>query len=454
MDKNLLILFTIIASAIYSHPQNVLKIESGAELKTTGGAVITLHNTSLINDGTINQAAGDGIFRFTGDQPSAISGTSIPTFDVIALAKNSGISLTLQQNINVVSEINFISGLIDLNNNNIDLGADALLIGESEASHITGTGGKIRITKVLNAPSSENPGNLGAIITSGQNMGSVTIGRGHESQTSANGAGNSVLRYFDISPANNTGLSATLRLNYLDAELNGLDENTLVFWKSADNSAWAQQDFTSRSTTSNYVEKTGISDFSRWTLSSINNALPVEFILFNVKCDGGKILINWKTAQEQNSSHFIVERSRDGVQWTDIGNLPAAGNSNTERSYSFTDNNAIQGSFYRIAQYDIDGKVEYTSILRLSCNAREVFKVWPNPFNEMVFVNITVNVGSQAVIKIFDNKGSLIKTQKTTLLQGSNQINIDMKNLAKGIYHLVTEWNGGQMKKAVQVVKQ
>ena len=41
---------------------------------------------------------------------------------------------------------------------------------------------------------------------------------------------------------------------------------------------------------------------------------------------------------------------------------PAAGNSNSERSYSFTDNDPVQNNYYRIAEYDLDGKSQFTSI--------------------------------------------------------------------------------------------
>jgi hypothetical protein len=72
----------------------------------------------------------------------------------------------------------------------------------------------------------------------------------------------------------------------------------------------------------------------------------------------------------------------------------------------------------------------------------------------MIFINIVAANESQAMIKVFDSKGALAKVQKATVLQGSNQISIDMKSLANGVYHLSTEWNNGQMKKTVQVLKQ
>jgi photosystem II stability/assembly factor-like uncharacterized protein len=43
--------------------------------------------------------------------------------------------------------------------------------------------------------------------------------------------------------------------------------------------------------------------------------LPVHFVLFDVMCRGKTVLLNWETAQEQNSSHLNIERSPDGINW-------------------------------------------------------------------------------------------------------------------------------------------
>ena len=88
-------------------------------------------------------------------------------------------------------------------------------------------------------------------------------------------------------------------------------------------------------------------------------SLPVELISFNATYSDGGILINWKTASEHNSSHFILEKSRDGEDWTQIYTEQAAGNSNQLLTYNFTDIKSIDGlNYYRLQQYDFDGVYE------------------------------------------------------------------------------------------------
>ena len=86
--------------------------------------------------------------------------------------------------------------------------------------------------------------------------------------------------------------------------------------------------------------------------------------------------------------------------------------------------------------------------------AADVFSIFPNPVHENLFINIFADSESQALIKLFNSNGVLVKVQKVTVLQGSNQLGIDMKSLANGVYHLSAEYNNGQMKKTMQVVKQ
>ncbi len=433
--------------------QNVLKVTAGGSIKLTGGAVLVLNNMNLENDGTISLSSGDGTFLFNGNITTTISGTSMPLFDRIELAKTGTAQLQLQRNISAVSGINFISGILNLNNNNILLQTNALITGENELRRITGTnGGFVEITALLNNPSSVNPANLGAIITANLNLGSTIIRRGHQAQTI--GTGSSINRYFDIIPTNNTSLNATLRFTYFDAELNALDENSIVVWKSPDNIAWTELGADSRNITLNYVEKTNIPDFTRQTLALPSGALPVIFTFINAQCRSGLVILTWKTAQEMNSSRFDIERSINGRDWIVIGSVAAAGNSMTERTYHFSDSNPLNGiGLYRIAEYDINGSALYTSITRTACEPGDKVDLWPNPAEETTWLNIQLSAQARAIIKVYDVKGSLIIKQGVTLLPGSNQVPISLRSLSSGIYQVLVDYGVGQPK-MMKLVKQ
>jgi len=447
MKRILLALMLLISCAISAQ----LTIEPGAQFSVTGNLNLTLHNIDFINNGNIT--TGNSIISFSGNISSNISGSQPIQFAELTINKTNNTSLILRRAISVTQRVFFASGFLDLNGFNTDLGSTARLENEREDSHVIGAnGGEVTLSTILNAPSFENPGNLGAIISSFQNMGSVIIKRGHQSQNGVS-TGKSILRYYDIVPANNTNLNAVLQVSYLDAELNGIDENSLTFFKSDDGVNWSEQGVTLRNAVTNFIDKNQIESFSRWTLSAESAPLPVHFILFNARCDGNKIQLKWKTAQEQNSNRFDIERSPDAIQWTVIGSLPAAGNSNSEKTYSFADNTPRQSNFYRIAQYDLNGRVQHSSVLRSLCSISEIFTLWPNPAHDAIFINIVTTNESPVTIRVIDAKGSLVKAQKNRVLPGSNQLRVDIGSLANGAYSVQADWENGQIRRSVLVIK-
>jgi len=270
--KNIFILLLLMGCIIRPSAQGLLQATSGATIKTVNNSFIVLDNVHVVNNGSFVQAAGDGTIKFTGNADVNISGSSIAIFDKLNIAKTTSFKVTVQQDVNVVGQVNFTSGLLDLNNSVLNLGTTGLVNGETETSRIFTLGnGYVQVINLLNMPVSANPGNLGAIISSTKNLGSVTIRRGHLAQANVSGTTPGIRRYYDIMPINDNGLKATLRFQYFDAELNGLDESTLELWKQG-KKTWTNEGFTSRSTVNNYVEKTNIGALSRWTLSGVINS--------------------------------------------------------------------------------------------------------------------------------------------------------------------------------------
>ena len=433
-----------------------LFVQNGAVLSTSGAVVITLQDIDLVNNGSIVQSVGNGRFVFNGVGDNTISGSNNPVFDVLEIAKTATAKILLSQNIQIASGINFTSGLIDLNNNNILLQSTALLNGENDNSRvITSSAGYLEISKDLNAPSSINAGNLGATISSSQNLGTTIIRRGHDPQVNGASIGTSILRYYDIIPTNDASLNATLRIGYFDTELNGLDKNNLVIWKSADNSNWSNIGFDSRDVVAGYVEKSGINSFSRWTLSSTVNPLPIIYSSFAIECLNDAVLIEWQTSQEQNSGHFEVEKSTEAGVWKTIASLPAAGNSAAATNYSFNDGSISSGKVdYRIAEYDLDGAITYSSIKPSTCFSTETeVRVFPNPVSKILWVSLPKPISSALKLELMDVQGRVQVVQRIVPGIGTN-IKVDMTGLAAGVYFLKLEWDNGDQVKLVKVLKQ
>ncbi|MDI6767758.1 MAG: Ig-like domain-containing protein, partial [Bacteroidota bacterium] len=204
------------------------------------------------------------------NQGSFIAGTSTVTLNksqsfgntsFYNLILNNSSGFSLNANINVSNNINLNNGNLTTQSYFLQLGENANLI-ESTSNKIIG---KVSTTRTLDSYNSF--GGIGLEINPlGSAAGSTFVIR--YTGTSIGGGGNqSILRYFDITPTNNSGLGATLTFYYRDDELNGNTENQLKLWKSTLGSGFANQGGVV-DIDNNKVSLTGVNSFSRWTGSS------------------------------------------------------------------------------------------------------------------------------------------------------------------------------------------
>jgi hypothetical protein len=91
-------------------------------------------------------------------------------------------------------------------------------------------------------------------------------------------------------------------------------------------------------------------------LTRIGGPLPVELTKFDAIPYPQLNIVNWVTASENNSSHFELEMSLDGENWRKLTTIPSAGNSTEELKYSYVNYNSNPLTYYRLQQFDIDGK--------------------------------------------------------------------------------------------------
>jgi hypothetical protein len=97
-------------------------------------------------------------------------------------------------------------------------------------------------------------------------------------------------------------------------------------------------------------------------------SLPIELIVFDCEVSNGSdVELYWSTSSQVNNDYFILEHSIDGYNWETIKNINGAGNSSQVINYSVSHINAPDGiNYYRLTQYDFDGKSETFNIV--SCN--------------------------------------------------------------------------------------
>lgn len=169
-----------------------------------------------------------------------------------------------------------------------------------------------------------------------------------------------------------------------------------------------------------------------------NGALPVNFSLVNAKCGNNEIKLSWETSAEKNTAVFAVEKSSDGRNWNSIGNVKAAGQSNAEQSYSFTDKNS-SGGLYRIVANDIDGKQTYSPVIKSACNEEVGLSLYPNPIVDKAIFNLNLHTTTKLFFRIIDNNGRVVSQEQKLLPAGTSQFTMNLEKLSAGVYTLSTE---------------
>jgi len=109
------------------------------------------------------------------------------------------------------------------------------------------------------------------------------------------------------------------------------------------------------------------SNFNLHTLTNVAVPLPITLTKFTAQRSGSEGLLQWQTAQEENSRDFTIERSADGKTYTTIGVVAAAGKSFTSLNYTFTDLAPVHSvNYYRLKQSDLDDKYTYSPVRTLN----------------------------------------------------------------------------------------
>ncbi|MFL5729485.1 MAG: T9SS type A sorting domain-containing protein, partial [Cytophagaceae bacterium] len=161
--------------------------------------------------------------------------------------------------------------------------------------------------------------------------------------------------------------------------------------------------------------------------------LPVELVNFDATKKGSDALLTWTTSSEKNSLYFLVEKSSDGISFTGIGKVNAAGNTSAIQQYSFTDQNLASGvTYYRLAQYDVDGSVYYSMIKAVS-NMVGTVQVIPNPNNGTFVVALDHTGNKKTHVRIVNSLGQVVYENTVS---SDSVMNVDISLLASAVYYL------------------
>ncbi len=162
--------------------------------------------------------------------------------------------------------------------------------------------------------------------------------------------------------------------------------------------------------------------------------LPLRWVSFGGKKMSNYNLLVWQTALEENNSHFTIERSNNGIDFSPIGEVDGNGSVLGLSEYSFKDiKPLINWNYYRLKQVDFNGVYTYSNIIAIKNDANIDASIFPNPTSDG---NISVEIiGEYEKIKgfwsVIDLQGKVVV--KNQSFEG-NVLKINLSELPKGMY--------------------
>ncbi len=175
-------------------------------------------------------------------------------------------------------------------------------------------------------------------------------------------------------------------------------------------------------------------------------AIPVVLSSFTGKLAGNVVQLNWTTAQEANTSHFEVQRSADGISFSGIGRVNAAGFSNTPSNYGLNDFQFGKGNnYYRLKQVDADGRFTYSQVvlIRIKKSDQPVVVLYPNPTGpSYINLNVAEGLHPQWTMKVYNASGQELLQHIIPANQNNEAVNIS--RLKRGLYVVRVETKSGE----------
>ncbi|CAN5395823.1 hypothetical protein BH10BAC3_BH10BAC3_17120 [soil metagenome] len=170
-------------------------------------------------------------------------------------------------------------------------------------------------------------------------------------------------------------------------------------------------------------------------------ALPLKLLDFTATLSGKDVLLKWTTTEETNTSHFEIQSSKSADKFEKIGSVKAATNSNQKINYQFVDANpaalASGKLYYKLKMVDKDGKFSYSkiAIVGLPITGSQ-FSIFPTVVKDNLFMISNSSYEGTADVRIVDQAGRQVYTQRLNLHNTVNQSSINVSRLNKGVYYI------------------
>ena len=186
--------------------------------------------------------------------------------------------------------------------------------------------------------------------------------------------------------------------------------------------------------------------------------LPVQFLSFTGLQQNNTVILSWTIITEKEVDHFEIERSSDNNTFIKTGIVTQPVKLNEQQSFEASDNiSTVSGDiiYYRLKVVGKGGEIKYSNILVMrKSNSRSVVTVMPNPANNYVFINFSVEKEGNVTIRLINNIGKIVWVQEQKFTRGSKSIKLDdLSRYSAGVYNIQVLVNDKIINKKLIITK-
>jgi hypothetical protein len=190
-----------------------------------------------------------------------------------------------------------------------------------------------------------------------------------------------------------------------------------------------------------------------WTAVGI---LPMELLSFTGRNEETKNKIQWVTATEKNSNYFVLEKSKNGIDFESLLTVNAANNSLSTKYYNAFDLNPFENiTYYRLQLFDLDGTSEYSNIIAIDNTNLTNFitAARPNPTQDNIEFDVNTKGKETIIIELYNNNGLLINAEKHDSSGGYETLHLNLNSYESGFYLVKVTFGISGKSEIIKVIK-
>lgn len=174
--------------------------------------------------------------------------------------------------------------------------------------------------------------------------------------------------------------------------------------------------------------------------------LGAETMSLSGESEAGYNSLKWTSSSEFNVDKYIIERSENGSEYSEIGNIEAQGLSLDALNYQFEDLQPLTGmAYYRVKLVRKNGTAISSNTLAIEqqfMNELELVKAFPNPADENLNIVLSSKTESTYQLALSTLNGQKVFESSQTIQKGLTYNSINIREFQNGFYFLTVSREG------------